>query len=64
MTEKKKKLPKIDTMIEAGEQIGEGVKKVAPAEVDAVIDRGVQIAKAGNYLKKALGSIFGKSKLF
>lgn len=62
--DKKKKKPTIDEMIEAGEQIGEGVKKVTPAEIDTVIDRGVQMAKAGSLLKKMFGSLFGKSKLF
>lgn len=51
-------------MIEAGEQIGEGVKKVTPAEIDTVIDRGVQMAKAGSLLKKMFGSLWGKKKLF
>jgi hypothetical protein len=63
--DKKKKKPTIDEMIDAGEQIGEGVKKVTPDKFDTAIDRGVQIAKAGNYVRKMFGGIFSRrSRLF
>ena len=61
MTDKKKKIT-VGEMIEAGEQIGEGVKKITPREVDNVIDRGTQAAKLANQLRKVFGGLWGGKK--
>ena len=63
MNEKKKKIT-VGEMIEAGEQIGEGVKKITPREVDNVIDRGTQAAKLANQLRKVFGGLWGKKGIF
>lgn len=53
---------KIADHIETGEEIGEIVKKFTPPEVDAMIDRGTQLAKLANGLKSIFGGMFKKKK--
>jgi hypothetical protein len=71
--DKKKKKPTINEMVDKAENIGEVIKDFAPAEVDNLVDRGIQggkMIKPGMEMAKTIwksfrGGIFSrKSRLF